>query len=51
MKQIFELGKKKLYIFSFMNSLYEPILVFHPLTAPGMALCVDLKPKCQNYSA
>ena len=52
MKQIFELGKKKLYIFSFMNLLhvYVPILVFpkfDPLTAPGMALCVDLGPKCQ----
>jgi hypothetical protein len=31
--------------------LFEPILVipiFDPLTAPGMALCVDLGPKCQN---
>jgi hypothetical protein len=47
----FELGRKKLFIFSFMNPLYEPILVFpkfDPLTAPGMALCVDLGPKCQN---
>jgi len=34
-----------------MNPLYEPILVFpkfDPLTASGMALCVDLSPKCQN---
>ncbi len=34
-----------------MNSLYEPILVFpkfDPLTAPGMALFVDLGPKCQK---
>ncbi len=37
--------------FFFMNPLYEPILVFpkfDQLTAPGMALCVDLGPKCQN---
>ncbi len=36
--------------FSFMNPLYDPILVFSkfdPLTASGMALCVDLGPKCQ----
>ncbi len=34
-----------------MNPLYEPILVFpkfDPLTAPGMAFCVNLGPKCQN---
>ncbi len=34
-----------------MNPLYEPILVFpkfDPLTASGMALCVDLGPKRQN---
>jgi hypothetical protein len=34
-----------------MNPLYELILVFSkfdPLTAPGMALCVNLGPKCQN---
>ena len=36
--------------FSFMNPLYEPIPVFpkfDPLTASGMALCVDLGAKCQ----
>jgi hypothetical protein len=52
MKTIFELGQKNiLFIFSFLNPLYEPILVFpkfDPLTAPGMALCADLGPKCQN---
>ncbi len=37
--------------FSFMNPLYEPILVFpkfDPITAPGMALRVNLGPTCQN---
>jgi hypothetical protein len=37
--------------FSLMNPLYDPILVFpkfDPLTAPGMALCVNLGQKCQN---
>ena len=52
MKQIFELGQKNIFFnFLFMNSLHEPILVFpkfDPLTAPGMALCVNLGPKCQN---
>jgi hypothetical protein len=50
-KKIFELGQKNILFFSFMNPLYEPILVFlkfDPLTAPGMALCVDLGPNCQN---
>ena len=52
MKKIFELGQKNIFfIFLFMNPLYELILVFSkfdPLTAPGMALCVNLGPKCQN---
>jgi hypothetical protein len=52
MKKKFELGQKNYFLFfSFMNPLYEPILVFpkfDPLTASGMALCVDLGPKCQN---
>jgi hypothetical protein len=52
MKTFFELGQKDiLFFFSFMNPLYEPILVFpkfDQLTAPGTALCVDLGPKCQN---
>ncbi len=52
MKKNFELGQKNIFcFFLFMNILYEPILVFpkfDPLTAPGMALCVDLGPKCQN---
>jgi hypothetical protein len=41
----------KYTFFSFMNPLYESILVFpkfDPLTATGMALCVSLGPKCQN---
>ena len=52
MKNFFELGQKNnFFIFLFMNPLYELILVFSkfdPLTAPGMALCVNLGPKCQN---
>ncbi len=49
MKKICELGQKSIF-FSFMNPSYEPILVFpkfDPLTAPGLALCVDLGPKCK----
>jgi hypothetical protein len=48
MKKYFELGQN---FFSFVNPLYEPILVFpkfDPITAPGMALRVNLGPKCQN---
>ena len=51
MKKNFELGQKKIFYFLFMNPLYELILVFpkfDPLSAPGMALCVNLGPKCQN---
>jgi hypothetical protein len=43
--------KKYFFFFSFMNPLHELIQVFpkfDPLTAPGMALCVNLVPKCQN---
>ena len=51
MKKNFELGQKNIFgFFSFMNPLYELILVFQkfdPLTASGMALCVDLGSKCQ----
>jgi hypothetical protein len=46
----FEPGKIIFFVFfPFMNPLYEPILVFPNfdlLTASGMALCVDLGPKC-----
>jgi hypothetical protein len=48
MNKNFEVGKN--FYFSFMNPLYEPILVFpkfDPLTTSGMALCVDLGPKIQ----
>jgi hypothetical protein len=51
MKKKFEVGQKNIFFFSFMNPLYEPILVFpkfDPLTASGKALCVDLGPKCLN---
>jgi hypothetical protein len=51
-EKFFELGQKNIiFFFSFMNPLHELILVFpkfNPLTAPGMALCVNLGPKCQN---
>jgi hypothetical protein len=50
-KKFWVWSKKYFYFFSFMNPLYEPILVFpkfNPLTAPGMALRVDLGPNCQN---
>ncbi len=51
-KKNFELGQKNIYLFFlFMNPLCELILVFSkfdPLTAPGMSLCVNLGPKCQN---
>jgi hypothetical protein len=43
-------GMKKNFVL-FMNPFYELILVFSkfdPLMAPGMALCVNLGPKCQN---
>ncbi len=43
----FELGKKKIFFFSFVNPLYEPILFFpkfDPITLPGMALRVNLGP-------
>ncbi len=52
MKKKFELGKKMFkFFFSFVNPLYEPLLVFpkfDPITAPGMDLRVNLGPKCQN---
>jgi hypothetical protein len=43
-------SKHYFLFFSFMNPLYDPILVFpkfDPLTVSGMALCVDLGPNCQ----
>ena len=46
MKKICELGQKNILIFF----IYELILVFpkfDPLTAPWMALSVDLGPKCK----
>jgi hypothetical protein len=52
MKKNFEPGQKNFFFFfSLMNPLYDPILVFpkfDPVTAPGMALCVNLGQKCQN---
>jgi hypothetical protein len=38
---------KQFFMFFFL--IYELVfLKFDPLTASGMALCVDLGPKCQN---
>ncbi len=53
MKKNFELGQKNsLFFFIYeLFTVYELILVFpkfDPLTAPGMALWLDLGPKCQN---
>ncbi len=51
MKKNFELGQIFFIFFSFVNPFYEPILVFpkfDQITAPGMALGVNLRPKCQN---
>ncbi len=52
MKKIFELGQKNIFFFIYEPfTVFEPILFFSkfdPLTAPGMALCVDPGPKCQN---
>ena len=50
MKKFFELGQT-FFFFSFVKPIYEPILVFpkfDPITAPGMALRVNLGPKCQH---
>jgi hypothetical protein len=50
MEKNFELGQKK-FFFSFVNPLYGPILVFpnfDPITAPGMALRINLGPTGQN---
>jgi hypothetical protein len=51
MEKNFELGQKNFFFIFFVTPLYEPILVFPkfvPITAPGMALRVNLGPKCQN---
>ena len=52
MKNVFNLGPNFFSSFkSIMNPLYEPILVFpkfDPITAPGMALRINLGPKSQN---
>ncbi len=50
MKKNFELGQT-IFFFSFVNPLNEPILVFpkfNSINASGMALSVNLGPKCQN---
>jgi hypothetical protein len=51
MKKNVELGH--IFFFSFVNPLYEPIVVFpkfDPITASGMALRVNLGPKRQNLA-
>ena len=43
--------KNFLFFKSYMTLIYLLIIdfpEFDPLTAAGMALCVNLKPKCQN---
>ncbi len=50
-EKIFKLGQKFFVFFSFVNPLYELILVFpkfDPITAPGMALRVNFGSKCQH---
>ncbi len=50
-KKIRVRSKFFLIFFSFVNPLYEPLLVFpkfDPITAPGMDLRVHLGQKCQN---
>jgi hypothetical protein len=50
MKKNFELGQKN-FFFSFVTPLYLLKIVFpkfDPITAPGMALRVNLGPKCQH---
>jgi hypothetical protein len=47
----FWVRSKFFFFFSFVNPLYEPILVFpkfDPITAPRMALRVNFGPKSQN---
>ena len=51
-KKIFQDRPKNFFIFKI---IYDPLLLliidfpkFDPLTAAGMALCVNLGPKCQN---
>jgi hypothetical protein len=52
MKKIFKIGQKVFLFFkSYMTLKYLLIIDFRkfdPLTATGMALCVNLGPKCQN---
>ncbi len=50
-KKFLKRSKIFLGFFSLMNPLYEPILIFQKFdlfTAQGMALSVNLGPKCQN---
>jgi hypothetical protein len=51
MKKFFKLGQKLK-----RKIIYDPLIFannsfakFDPLTATGMALCVNLGPKCQNF--
>ncbi len=49
---VFNLGQKIVFSVSYMTPLYAFAKIvfpkFDPLTVTGMALCVDLGPKCQN---
>jgi hypothetical protein len=40
--------KGQIYFFYPLYLLIKDFLKFDPLTAAGMALCVNLGPKCQN---
>jgi hypothetical protein len=53
MKKNFKIGEIFIYFLNhtYMTLKYLPILdfpKFDPLTAAGMALCVNIGPKCQN---
>ncbi len=50
-KKIFKLGQKFFFNKSYITPLYLLKIVFpkfYPLTVTGIALCVELGPKCQN---
>jgi hypothetical protein len=55
-KNCFQTSQKKIFFKSYMTPSYmTPLyflklvfLKFDPLTVTGIALCVDLGPKCQN---
>jgi hypothetical protein len=44
-------NKNKKSYMALLYLLIKVFLKFNPLTAPGMASCVNLGPKCQNLFA